>query len=130
MDHAAGDRIFYWDLDKAKFSKGSWKRGRVLATDGPMVTVEHEGGVQRINESEIRRDHDPWHDHPLPPILEEGRTLNPSEGTPPEESPEEKGEGPHPALGEYAADSFWLVKTKGQGEDQLPRAFQRRSRSQ
>ena len=67
--YAAGDHIFYWDLDKAKFSKGSWKRGRVLATDGPMVTVEHEGGVQRINESKIRRDHDPWHDHPLPPIL-------------------------------------------------------------
>ena len=78
------------------------------------MTVEHEGGVQRINESKIRRDHDPWHDHPLPAVLEDGKMLNPAEGAPPGGSLAEKEEGPTPALGEYAADSFWPVKTKGQ----------------
>ena len=59
--------MFYWDLDKAKFSKGVWKRGKVIAVNGPMVTIEHDGGVSRINESKLRKDHDPWHDNPLSP---------------------------------------------------------------
>ena len=86
-----GERVFYWDLDKAKFSKEIWKRGKVIAVNGPMVTIEHDGGVSRINESKLRKDHDPWHDNPLPPILEEGRMLNPAGERPPAEPPPARG---------------------------------------
>ena len=85
--HSPSVRVFYWDLDKAKFSKGPWKRGKVIAVNGPMVTIEHDGGVSRINESKLRKDHDPWRDNPLPPILEEGRMLNPAGKRPPAEPP-------------------------------------------
>ena len=52
-----------------------------------MVTIEHDGGVSRINESKLRKDHDPWRDSPLPPILEEAKMLNPAGERPPAEPP-------------------------------------------
>jgi hypothetical protein len=38
-----------------------------------MVTVETNGTITRVNQSKVRRDHDPWHDVPLPPILEDNQ---------------------------------------------------------
>ena len=35
-----------------------------------MVTIQTNSGVHRINESKVRRDHDEWHDVPIP-ILDE-----------------------------------------------------------
>jgi hypothetical protein len=111
-----GERAIYWDLDKAKFSKGVWKKGKVIAVNGPMVTIEHDGGVSRISESKLRKDHDPWHDNPLPPVLEEGRMLNPAGERPPAEPPpglpeREEEKGSQQAV--VAADSLWVVKHQG-----------------
>ena len=81
-----------------------------------MVTIEHDGEVSRINESKLRKDHDPWRDNPLPPLLEEGRVLNPAGERPPAEPPpgspdkEEEKESQQAAV---AADSLWVVKHQG-----------------
>ncbi len=43
-----------------------------------MVTVELvDSSMTRVNESKLRLDHDPWHDVPLPPILEYSSTPKP-----------------------------------------------------
>ena len=92
--YSVGERVFYWDLDPAKFSKGTWKRGKVVAIQGPMVTIETTtNGIQRLNESKLRRDHDQWHDVPLPLTLEqEGVMLNPARDPPPAQPPPAQGE--------------------------------------
>ena len=65
-----GTRVFYWDKDISKVKDtGKWIKGRVLGQVGPMVTIETQGGVVRVNESKVRRDHDEWHDVPLPEEL-------------------------------------------------------------
>jgi hypothetical protein len=67
-----GDRVFYWNQDKSKIKgKGEWIRGKVLVQTGPMVTIEAMNTVMKVNQSKIRREHDEWHDVPLPPSLEQ-----------------------------------------------------------
>ena len=72
----AGDQIWYWDAKPRKpgqpaVEKFIWKKGKVLAHEGPMVTVETASQVARTNQAKIRLNHDPWHDIPLPRQLEE-----------------------------------------------------------
>ena len=33
---------------------------------GPMVTTEAQKAVVRVNQSKVRKDHDEWHDVPIP----------------------------------------------------------------
>ena len=43
--------------------------GQVVSHDGPMVTVETRTRLVRVNHTKVRRQHDEWHDIPLPPQL-------------------------------------------------------------
>ena len=33
---------------------------------GPTVTIEAQKAVVRVNQSKVRKDHDEWHDAPIP----------------------------------------------------------------
>ena len=58
--------MFVWIDDKAKHKAvGRWA-ARVISQNGAIVTVETDKAVLRVNQSKVRRDHDPWHDVPLP----------------------------------------------------------------
>jgi hypothetical protein len=70
--YSPGDRVFFWNQDHSKIKhKGEWVRGKVLIQTGPMVTIEALGTVQKINQPKVRREHDEWHDVPLPRELEQ-----------------------------------------------------------
>ena len=56
-----GDRAFVWQKDESK-SEGIWVRGIVVSQEGAIVLVEIYRSVLRVNQSKVRRDHDPWHD--------------------------------------------------------------------
>ena len=55
----------YKDESKKK-SDGVWVRGVVVSQEGAMVLVEIHRAVLRVNQSKVRRDHDPWHDVAIP----------------------------------------------------------------
>ena len=62
-----GDRVFVWHKDESKKkSEGVWVRGVVVSQEGAMVLVEIHRAVLRVNQSKVRRDHDPWHDVAIP----------------------------------------------------------------
>ena len=62
-----GDRVFFWDKDSSKIQDvGRWIRGKVISHTKSMVTIESANNIHRINETKVRRDHDEWHDVPLP----------------------------------------------------------------
>ena len=62
-----GDRVFVWHKDESKKkSEGVWVRGVVVSQEGAMVLVEVHRAVLRVNQSKVRRDHDPWHDVAVP----------------------------------------------------------------
>ena len=62
-----GDRVFVWHKDESKKkSEGVWVRGVVVSQEGAMVLVEVHRAVLRVNQSKVRRDHDPWHDVAIP----------------------------------------------------------------
>ena len=42
--------------------KESGVRGKVVSQEGAMVLVQVHKSVLRVNQSKVRRDHDPWHD--------------------------------------------------------------------
>ena len=66
-----GERVFVWIQDPSrKKDLGKWLRGRVLSQTGPMVMVDMFSEVRTVNESNLRRNHDEWHDSPLPERLE------------------------------------------------------------
>ena len=66
-----GERVFVWVNDHGKIKdKASWVSAKVLSQQGPMVTAETHKSVIKINESKVRRNHDKWHDIPLPEYLE------------------------------------------------------------
>ena len=51
---------------RRKKSEGVWVRGVVVSQEGAMVLVEIHRAVLRVNQSKVRRDHDPWHDVAIP----------------------------------------------------------------
>ena len=53
-----------------KLSGDEHKRELVISQNGAIVTVETDKAILRVNQSKVRRDHDPWHDVPLPRNLE------------------------------------------------------------
>ena len=55
-----GDRVFVWHKDESKKkSEGIWVRGIVVSQEGTMVLVEIDKAVLRVNQSRVKRDHDP-----------------------------------------------------------------------
>ena len=56
-----------WHKDESKKkSEGVWVRGVVVSQEGAKVLVEVHRAVLRVNQSKVRRDHDPWHDVAIP----------------------------------------------------------------
>ena len=63
--------------ESKKKAEGIWVRGKVVSQEGAMVLVQVHKSVSRVNQSKVRRDHDPWHDvaiplNPEPEVKEEG----------------------------------------------------------
>ena len=52
--------------ESKKKSEGIWVRGKVVLQEGAMVLVHIHKSVLRVNQSEVRRDHDQWHDVAVP----------------------------------------------------------------
>ena len=104
-----GDRVFYWNQDKSKIkNKGEWIRGKVLAQNGPMVTLETMNTVMTVNQSKVRREHDEWHDAPLPPILE-NPDISPSASSSEKKEEERPSESKQIAVPPQSVESlvFW-----------------------
>ena len=75
-----GDRVFVWHKDESKKkSEGIWVRGVVVSQEGAMVLVEIHKAVLRVNQSKVRRDHDPWHDVAIPLKSAEDRSSSQEE---------------------------------------------------
>ena len=76
--YALGDKVFVWMKDESKKkAEGIWVRGKVVSKEGAMVLVQVHKSVLRVNQSKVRRDHDPWHDvaiplNPEPEVKEDG----------------------------------------------------------
>ena len=75
--YSLGDKVFVWMKDESKKkAEGIWVRGKVVSQQGAMVLVQvHK--VLRVSQSNVRRDHDPWHDvaiplNPEPEVKEDG----------------------------------------------------------
>ncbi|CAE7374757.1 Cpr [Symbiodinium natans] len=65
--YVKGDKVFVWMKDESKIkSEGVWVRGKVMGQEGAMVIVHVHQAILRVNQSKIRRDHDPWHDVHIP----------------------------------------------------------------
>jgi hypothetical protein len=62
----AGDRVFDWDQDRTKIKSGHWIRGKVIAQNGPMVTIDTGRMVVRVTQSKVKKDFDEWHDVSVP----------------------------------------------------------------
>ena len=52
--------LFGWKDESKKKTEGIWVRGKVVSQEGAMVLVEVHQAVLRVNQSKVRRDHDPW----------------------------------------------------------------------
>ena len=65
--YSPGDKVFVCMKDESKKkSEGIWVRGKVVSQEGAMVLVHTHRSVLRVNQSKVRRDHDPWHDVAVP----------------------------------------------------------------
>ena len=65
--YSLGDKVFVWMNDESKKkAEGIWVRGKVVSQEGAMVLVQVHTSVLRVNQSKVRRDHDPWHDVAIP----------------------------------------------------------------
>ena len=53
--YSLGDKVFVWMKDESK-----------KKAEGGMVLVQVHKSVLRVNQSKVRRDHDPWHDVAIP----------------------------------------------------------------
>ena len=85
-----GARVFVWIDDKGKYKAVErWARARVISQNGAIVTVETDKAVLRVDQSKVRRDHDPWHDVPLPRSLEKTDKKLPLETDDADDHPEE-----------------------------------------
>ena len=86
--YSPGDKVFVWMKDESKKkSEGIWVRGKVVSQEGTMVLVHIHRSVLRVNQSKVRRDHDPWHDVAVP--------LNPEPAVPEGEEAAGSREGAH-----------------------------------
>ena len=73
--------------ESKKKSEGIWVRGKVVSQEGAMVLVHIQKSVLRVNQSKVRREHDPWHDvavpsNPEPAVPEGEEAAGSREGAP------------------------------------------------
>ena len=71
--------LFGIRMSRRKKSEGVWVRGVVVSQEGAMVLVEVHRAVLRVNQSKVRRDHDPWHDVAVPLKSDDGSRRSSSE---------------------------------------------------
>ena len=71
--YKAGEKVFVWmpppnanSIASKAMRKERWLRGTVINQEGAMVNVQVDTAVMRVNQSEVRRDHDEWHDIAVP----------------------------------------------------------------
>ena len=65
--YSLGDKVFVWMKDESKKkAEGIWVRGKVVSQEGAMVLVQVHKSLLRVNQSKVRRDHDPWRDVAIP----------------------------------------------------------------
>ena len=124
---ATGEGVFFWFKDASKVKdQGKWVRGKVLPRQGPMVTIEAQKAVVRVSQSKVRRDHDEWHDAPLPKQLKTEAELQTKEGKvtfQPDETKRETVEAASVAqvdLAQHAVahaaqqhECVWTIQSKG-----------------
>ena len=128
--YAHGDRVLVWIDDKAKYKAvGSWAWARVISQNGAIVTVEMDKAVLRVNQSKARRDHDPWHDVPLPKNLDRVEREVPLETDGAEEHPEEDALQKNDAA-DYVCDfEGFMAKVKSATFSALNVSFENASHS-
>ena len=86
--YSPGDKVLVWMKDESKKkSEGIWVRGKVVSQEGAMVLVHIRKSVLRVNQSKVRRDHDPWHDvaaplNPEPAVPQGGEAAGSRDGAP------------------------------------------------
>ena len=81
-----GERVFYWVQNNSLKAGGKWIPAKVLRHEGPMVLLEDQNRVVKLNQSKIIKDRDAFHDIPLPESLsQEKKSLN--------QEVQEEGEG-------------------------------------
>ena len=96
-----GERVFFWSKDHSKIKEqGRWYQGKVISQTGPMVLIQTINAVVQINQSKVKRDHDGWHDVPLPPSLEQAEPIAASAAR-------------SSASAEPSAPVLWLMEDKG-----------------
>ena len=65
-----GDLVYYWQTDPSKLKHGKaygkWVRGTVTSQKGAICILDTGTSLIRVNQSKLRKDHDDWHDVPIP----------------------------------------------------------------
>ena len=55
----AGDRVYYWQVDKSKIKHGAtsgrWFKARVLSQEGAICAIDTGTHVLRVNQSKLRK---------------------------------------------------------------------------
>jgi len=65
----AGQSVWFWQRDMSKLRDGKWVRARVVGDHRPpMVNIDLNGTVCRVNESKLKLNPDPWHDVVIPGV--------------------------------------------------------------
>ena len=47
-------------------ASGKWIRGKVVGQEGAICIIDIGTAIVRVNQSTLRKDHDDWHDVPVP----------------------------------------------------------------
>ena len=64
-----GQSIWFYDRDMSKIRGGEWIASRIVSLDKPpMVSIDLNNKVVRVNQSKIRKNPDPWHDVVIPGV--------------------------------------------------------------
>ena len=72
---SVGEHVFYWQQDPNKIKHGvaarKWIRGKIIGQEGAICIIDTGTAIIRVNQSKLRKDHDDWHDVPVPIAEEE-----------------------------------------------------------
>ena len=66
-----GDKIYYWTEGKSKIKSdgshsGKWIKGKVISCDGSMIGIDLGTRIIKVNQSKLRKDHNPIEDVDVP----------------------------------------------------------------
>jgi len=125
-----GQSVWYWQRDMSKLRDGKWIRSRVVGDHKPpMVGIDLNGTIVRVNESKLKLNPDPWHDVVIPGLDNRDTVVTvpgvpPSPksaaSTPPAERPAPGTPEPHLRVGLPPSSSSGLLSV-GSPELWLPK---------